>query len=99
MQVRDDRRLVSPLADVSATPCFASRPDAKASITILLIDGMLNPKAGWGEGLLDGLEDVLAEEGREFIRTRRPVGGASFPESWFREQIGRAHLAITAVGD
>jgi hypothetical protein len=98
-EVKGDRRLVSPLGNMSKTRVYAPRPSPTAVITVLLIDGMLNPKSGWGRNLLDGVEDVLINDKRTFIRSNRPAGGASFPESWFRDQIGRAHLAITAVGD
>src|ERR1700730_5676801 len=97
--MRIDHGLVSPTSDLPGVVFHATRRRDDAAILVLLIDGMLNPKAGWGQSILDGVEDALAGSGRTFQRIARRPGGASFPESWAPSLVGKVDLAVTAVGD
>lgn len=94
--------LISPIADRSLAVTRAPRLSRAARLTIYLIDGMQNRKAGWGRALLDGAEDVLTRTCvATFVRVERPLGSPSFSEdpAWARGLVGRVDLLIEAVGD
>ncbi len=93
-------KLVSPVAEHFGRPIEADRPAAPRPLSVLLIDGMLNPTSGWGQYLLDGVETVLSEGGeRTYRRITRPDGVAHAPEEWARAQVGEIDLAVSVVGD
>jgi hypothetical protein len=93
-------RLVSPANEWIGRQICAPRPQLDAPISVLLIDSMLNPKAGWGQSVLDGVEQVLASPNRSFERLMRtPRGDQTPPEIWAQRFAGRVQLAAAAVGD
>jgi hypothetical protein len=95
-------KLVSPVSDRTQLHISAPRPFPNSQLSILLIDGMLNRRAGWGGALLDGAEDVLSTLSRAtFERVDRIPGSQGFSEddAWARGMIGSIDLVVEAVGD
>lgn len=92
--------LVSPVAD-----SFEPRPLAPRSRAIegkvALVDGMLNAKAQWGQGILDGIEDELLRRhpGATVERIARPQIGATPAEVWATAMADRYAALVIAAGD
>lgn len=96
-----DPRFVDPTADVFEAAQPAPRPASLGGKRIGLVDGMLNPTADWGQGLLDGVERHLAGRFPEaaFERVSRPQLMPSPPDVWAQAMADRYEALVIAAGD
>lgn len=96
----DVSHLVNPVADSFAERALAPRA-ASISGRVALVDGMLNPKAMWGQGILDGIEAELAERHPDATveRIARPQIGATPAEVWAEAMADRYAALVIAAGD
>ncbi|MEZ5099986.1 MAG: hypothetical protein R3C15_09360 [Thermoleophilia bacterium] len=96
-----DARFVDPTADAFEPAQPARRPDSLERRRIGLVDGMLNPTADWGQGLLDGVERHLADRFPEasFERVSRPQLMPSPPDVWAQAMADRYEALVIAAGD
>ena len=93
-------KLISPVSERFGARISAPRAPEGSPLSILLVDGMLNQKAGWGQALLDGVEQALEKPGfRRFERLIRSPHGSIPPEEWAHTRSGKTDLAVIAVGD
>jgi hypothetical protein len=94
-------RFVDPTAAVAARRPAAPRPATLAGAAIGLVDGMLNPGACWGQGVLDAVERQLAARfaGATFERVPRPQLAPSPPDVWARAMADRYAALVIAAGD
>ena len=92
--------LVSPVASDFEPRDLAPRPAAVTG-TVALVDGMLNAKAQWGQGILDAIEEELRRRhpGAEVERIARPQIGASPAEVWAAAMADRYAALVIAAGD
>ena len=92
--------LVSPVADSFAPRPLALRAQAIAG-TVALVDGMLNPKSLWGQGILDGIEGELRRRhpGVTVERIARPQIGATPADVWAAAMADRYAALVIAAGD
>jgi hypothetical protein len=92
--------LVSPVADSFAPRSPAPRPSAITG-TIALVDGMLNAKAQWGQGILDAVEAELVQRHPDarVERVARPQLGATPAEVWAAAMADRYAALVIAAGD
>ena len=94
------QHLISPVADAFAPRALAERPAAITG-TVALVDGMLNAKAQWGQGILDGVESELLRRhpGAQVERIARPQLGATPAEVWAAAMADRYAALVIAAGD
>ena len=92
--------LVSPVAGSFAPRALAPRPAALTG-TVALVDGMLNAKAQWGQGILDAVEAELLgrHPGARVERIARPQLGATPAEVWAIAMADRYAALVIAAGD
>ena len=92
--------LVSPVAESFAPHPLAPRAQAIVG-TVALVDGMLNPKGLWGQGILDGVEGELLRRhpGATVERIARPQIGATPAEVWAAAMADRYAALVIAAGD
>src|SRR5690348_10223359 len=92
--------LVNPVAE-AFDPRPAAPRAAKIEGRIGLVDGMVNPKGMWGQGMLDALEAELSERhpGARFERVSRPQLGATPAEVWASAMADRYSALVIAAGD
>lgn len=92
--------LVSPVADTFEPRPLAPRPGALSG-TVALVDGMLNAKALWGQGILDAIEGELRRRhpGAAVERIARPQIGATPAEVWAAAMADRYAALVIAAGD
>lgn len=96
-----ERALVDPTAPAAERQPVAGRPGSLAGARVALIDGMLNPSANWGQGLLDGVEKHLSEryDGVSFERVSRPQLMPNPPDVWAEAMAGSYSALVIAAGD
>lgn len=94
------QHLVSPVADSFEPRALAGRPAAITG-TVALVDGMLNAKALWGQGILDGVEAELLRRhpDAQVERIARPQLGATPAEVWAAAMADRYAALVIAAGD
>ena len=92
--------LVSPVADSFEPRALAPRAQSFEG-TVALVDGMLNSKGYWGQGILDGIEDELLRRhpGARVERIGRPQIGATPAEVWAAAMADRYAALVIAAGD
>lgn len=92
--------LVSPVADSFEPRALAPRPGAITG-TVALVDGMLNAKSEWGQGIFDGIEGELLRRhpGATVERIARPQIGATPAEVWAAAMADRYAALVIAAGD
>lgn len=92
--------LVNPIAESFAPRLPAPRAAAIAG-TVALVDGMLNAKSLWGQGILDGVEAELLRRhpGAQVERIARPQLGATPAEVWAAAMADRYAALVIAAGD
>ncbi len=91
------------LVDPCATS-FQPRPPAAplaslAGQPVALVDMMLNPSGGWGQALLDGVEDALRPSGARFGRERRKPLRGEDAGVWAAQMAAQYRAAVIAAGD
>lgn len=93
-------RFISPVAD-SFVPRPAAPRAAAIEGTVALVDGMLNAKAQWGQGILDAVEAELRERhpGAQVERIARPQLGATPADVWATAMADRYAALVIAAGD
>ena len=93
--------LVSPVADSFEPRSLAARPASLDGGTVALVDGMLNAKGLWGQGILDAVEQELVRRhpGVRVERVARPQIGASPAEVWAQAMADRYAALVIAAGD
>ena len=93
--------LINPTAPVNQIQPFAKRPPSLNGAHIALIDGMLNPSANWGQGLLDGVSQCLQSRftGTTFERISRPQLTPNPPEIWAEAMADQYMALVIAAGD
>lgn len=94
------QHLISPVAD-SFEPRLPAPRHAAIEGTVALVDGMLNAKAQWGQGILDAVEAELRERhpGAQVERIARPQLGTSPAEVWATAMADRYAALVIAAGD
>ena len=92
--------LVSPVADSVEPRALAPRTGSITG-TVALVDGMLNAKAQWGQGILDGVESELLRRhpAARVERIARPQIGATPAEVWAAAMADRYAALVIAAGD
>jgi hypothetical protein len=93
--------MVSPVADTFAALPLAPRLASLDGISVGLVDSMLNPRADWGSGILDAVDDVLGRRWPRCTtdRIRRPQMGVHEPDRWAKAMADRHAALVIAVGD
>jgi len=93
--------LVDPTADSFSAQRVAPRPADLDEALVGLVDGMLNPVADWGQGLLDAAQEHLVGQFPRirFERVSRPQVAASSPEVWAETMAERYAALVVAAGD
>jgi len=92
--------LIDPTASEHEPSARAERR-ALDGARIGLVDGMLNPSADWGQGLLDGVEAALRSEfpAATFERVSRPQLSPSPHDVWASAMADRYKALVIAAGD
>ena len=98
---------VSPDGLVSPTPRSrrflspASRPSGLNDSSVGLVDGMVNPKAGWGRGILEAVGKELRRRWPRVTTERisRPQLGVHEPLRWAAAIAAEHASVVIAVGD
>lgn len=93
--------LVDPTAESWSAHAVARRPGDLDGAVIGLVDGMLNPDADWGQGLLDEAQDRLLQRfpGATLERVSRQQLAPSQPDMWAETMAKRYAALVIAAGD
>ena len=96
-----EQPLIDPTAPAAGKLSIAARAATLDGARIALVDGMLNPSGNWGEGLLDGVEQHLAErfDGASFDRISRPQLTPNPPDVWAETMSDSYAALVIAAGD
>ena len=93
--------LVSPVPGGRRRRSRASRPSSLDQARVGLVDGMVNPKAGWGRGILQAVEEELRQRWPRVTteRVSRAQLGLHEPYGWAAAMAARYAALVIAVGD
>lgn len=93
--------LVSPIPRSRRLRSPAPRPTGLAGALVGLVDGMVNPKAGWGRGILEAVDEDLKRRwpGVATERIARAQMGHHEPFRWAAAMAARYAALVIAVGD
>ena len=93
--------LVSPVPGTRRLLSPASRPSSLDQASVGLVDGMVNPKAGWGRGILEAVEGELRQRWPRVTTERisRAQLGLHEPFRWAAAMAARYAALVIAVGD
>lgn len=90
-------KLIDPTAQGAEPLPLATRNPIGPGTRIGLIDAMLNPSAGWGQGMLDAAERALTAA--TFDRISRSVLGDHQPIAWAKAMAALYTALVIAAGD
>ena len=93
--------LISPVAAEFHPLPPAPRPASLDSMSVGLVDSMLNPRSQWGPGILDAVAQALTERWPRCTtdRVRRPQMGIHEPDRWAKAMADLHAALVIAVGD
>ena len=93
--------LVSPIPRSGRLLSPSPRPTSLAGAKVGLVDGMVNPKAGWGRGILDAVDEELKHRWPrvEAVRISRAQMGLHEPFRWAAAMAAKHAALVIAVGD
>ena len=93
--------LVSPVPGTKRLRPPAPRPSSLDQAPVGLVDGMVNPKAGWGRGILEAVEEELRQRWPRVTteRVSRAQLGLHEPLRWAGAMAARYAALVIAVGD
>ena len=93
--------MVSPMARSRGIVSPAKRPSHLNDASVGLVDSMVNPKAGWGRGILDAVEKELKRRWPRLSTERisRPQLGIHEPLRWAAAMAAKYAAVVIAVGD
>ncbi len=93
--------LVNPEADTIDPRSPAPRLETLDRVSIGLVDSMLNPRALWGQGILDAVETRLVTTGSSVSFQRIARSPVTPPSSsrWGRGIAEEVAAIVTAAGD
>lgn len=93
--------LVSPIPRSRRLLSPAARPASLAGALVGLVDGMVNPKAGWGRGILEAVDEDLERRWPGVVTERiaRAQMGVHEPFRWAAAMAARYAALVIAVGD
>ena len=93
--------LVSPIPETKRLRSPAPRPSSLDRAPLGLVDGMVNPKAGWGRGILEAVEEELRQRWPRVTteRVSRAQLGLHEPFRWAAAMAARYAALVIAVGD
>ncbi|MCY4369267.1 MAG: hypothetical protein OXF41_07550 [bacterium] len=93
--------LVSPIPKSRRLLSPSPRPASLAGEAVGLVDGMVNPKAGWGRGILQAVEEELKSRWPrvDTERIARAQMGLHEPFRWAAAMAAKHAALVIAVGD
>ena len=93
--------LVSPIPPSRRFLPAAARPSTLAGAMVGLVDGMVNPKSGWGRGILEAVDEELGSRWPrvDTERISRAQMGLHEPFRWAAAMAARYAALVIAVGD
>lgn len=100
-RVNNNCGLVDPRADRHRDRARARRHTLAAATKVVLVDGMLNKAAMWGQGMLDAAEQALRARAPHITFERESTNPLEnrLSDEWAREHVGRCDAIVVAAGD
>ena len=89
--------LIDPTAQATEPRPLATRRPIGPDTHIGLVDAMLNPRAEWGQGMLDAAQMALPDA--TFDRISRTMLGDHQPMAWAKAMAALYSALVIAAGD
>jgi hypothetical protein len=98
MTTTDDVRLIDPTPGAQRHRPRAARHPYDGSLPIGLMDGTLNKRSMWGQGMLDAAERVLRAHQPDAVFARHQINPLENPppDMW-ADTVARGHAALVIV--